>query len=121
MTTRASATLGSKFPIQTPVAQRAVEAFHVPVLPGAAWCDVEGLAVAMRQPALQGASHKLAAVVTAEVARCPALGPQPFHDLDKVGGGELDGPPGARGTPECTRSSTFEDAPLAAVVGALTR
>ena len=63
----------------------------MPVLPRTAWCDVKGFDVALRQPSLQGAGDKLAAVVTAEVSRCPSLGHQLFHDLNEVGGGELAG------------------------------
>ena len=67
-----------EFPVQALVTQRAVEALHVPVLPGTARVDGEGLDVTLGQPAWQGAGDELAAVVAADVTRRASLGHQFF-------------------------------------------
>ena len=91
MITRASATLSIHSRSRHKVAQRAVEALHVSVLPGAGWLDGERFYLSLDQPGLQGASHELAAVVAAEMAGHPALGNQLFHDRDEVCCRELAG------------------------------
>ena len=74
--------------------------------------------MALGQPALQGARHELAAVVTADVSRYPTLGNQSFHDFDQVGCCELAGDVESQALPSVLVEHR-EDAQLAAVVGAV--
>ena len=55
--------------VEALIAELAVEAFPVSVLPGAAWLDVEGCNALVPQPLLQGLGDELGTVVTAQELR----------------------------------------------------
>ncbi len=108
-----------EFPVQALVSQRAVEALHVPVLPGTGWLDVEGFDVTFGQPALQGAGDELAAIIAADVGGHPSLDDQSFHDFNEVVGGELAGDVEGQAL-AAVLVDDREDAQLASIVGAVT-
>ena len=78
-----------EFPVKALIAQAAVEAFDVPVLPGAAWFDIERLDPAPGQPVAQDAGDELRAVVAADVLGRTPFGHQSFHHFDQIVGREL--------------------------------
>ena len=80
-----------EFPVEALVAQAAVEAFDMTVLPRAARFYIESLDPAPGQPVAQDAGDKLAAVVTADVLGRAPFGHQSFHHFDQVVGRELAG------------------------------
>jgi hypothetical protein len=73
-----------EFPVEALVAQAAVEAFDVPVLPGAARFDIERLHATPGQPVAQDAGDELRAIVTTDMLGHATLGHQPFHDLEEI-------------------------------------
>lgn len=91
MSTRASATLSIKFAVEAFVAQGAVKALDMPILPRAAGFDIERLDPAPDQPLLEHSGDKLRAIVTADVLGQPSFAFQPFHRRDQVMGRQLAG------------------------------
>ena len=57
------------FSVEQLVAQLPVERFAVAVLPGAAWCDIQGLCSNLRQPAANDLRRHLGAIVRPDVLR----------------------------------------------------
>jgi hypothetical protein len=85
---RRLAAVREQFPVQALVAETAVEALPVRVLPGAARIDVPGLRPPLGQPALQDLGDEFRPVVRAEPLRLPALGERPLQDGDDPPGAE---------------------------------
>ena len=86
-----------EFLVQALVAEAAVEALPVGVLPRAARVDVPGLRPPLSQPALQDLGDEFRPVVRAEPFRRPMLGERPLQDGDD--------PPGAERGPDLDRQA----------------
>ena len=67
------------------VAELAVEALHIPVLPGAAWFDVCRLGAEPGDPRLDGRGHELRPVVGADVRRRATADKQVGQHVDHLG------------------------------------
>src|SRR5690606_11343381 len=74
--------VGEEVHVEALVAQRAVEAFDVGILPRTARRDVERLRAARFEPALQGLRDELRTIVAAQVLRRAVQHEQPFKDVD---------------------------------------
>jgi len=77
-----------KFPIQTLIPKRAVEAFDMPILPRTSRLDVKGLHLVLSQPPLQDAGNELAAIIAAHVGGCATLCNEPLHHFNEVMGSQ---------------------------------
>jgi len=67
-----------QFAVEAFAAQLAVKALDEVVLPGAAWVDVAGLDLRLRQPPLDDSGDELRSVVAADKRRC-AVFAEPFQ------------------------------------------
>ena len=59
-----------QFPVEAFVPEPAVEAFHEPVLPRAAWIDIDRFDLMLGQPTLNLPGDELRAIVAAQVLGC---------------------------------------------------
>jgi len=72
------------FPVEQLVAQLVVEAFDVPVLPGAAGLNIDRFHLLLPEPVLDGIRDELRPVVAAQVLRHPVLFHRRLHHGDDV-------------------------------------
>ena len=77
-----------QFSVQQLVAQLAVEALHVAVLPRTALGDEQRLHVSPIEPRANGLGHELGTVVTPQVGRSAAHGKQVLQNPDHIVGRE---------------------------------